>query len=168
MEMRSWKQSQLPQTRNREKNQRQRRLRTDYGQLFRNRIKEGLPTNRELSRPVMPSKESDGEIHIISTTRSKLVTISIPRKERASTPIGCGRSAGLRTKAESRSCIILDSFGIKNMVPSEILRNSPPAHRPDMIPLIECEFDCSSRWPISCASTWPKSADASLVASAIC
>jgi len=41
MEMRSWKQSQLPQTRNREKNQRQRRLRTDYGQLFRNRIKEG-------------------------------------------------------------------------------------------------------------------------------
>jgi len=48
MEMRSWKQSQIPQTRNREKNQTQRRLRTDYGLLFPNPVMEELPTIRPL------------------------------------------------------------------------------------------------------------------------
>lgn len=49
-------------------------------------------------------------------------------------PLGARR---LRATLESRSLITLDSSGVNNMAPSEILRDSSPAHRPDMIPLIE-------------------------------
>jgi hypothetical protein len=53
MEMRSWKQSQLPQTRNREKNQRQRRLRTGNPEVDRSKA--------DLSVPIMsPSGITSG------------------------------------------------------------------------------------------------------------
>jgi len=78
----------------------------------------------------LPGRVLGVKTRILSTSISKAPFYSPTTK-------GGGVSAGLSARVESWSRITLDSSGVKNMAPSEILRNSSPAHLPDMIPLTE-------------------------------